>query len=129
MPISVEGTRKNQLEPCLEIMGDAPVLSHFRLLKKILGQNRPVCWSIVVKEKPTIYSPFFSVRFLLTASLRRRRMSMYRNVSLALISVNYTSEFRGLLELLVYKFTCNLVSYQPDDWSLKVRKIYVVFEE
>jgi hypothetical protein len=26
---------------------------------KILYENRPVCWSIVVKEKPTVGSPFF----------------------------------------------------------------------
>jgi len=40
-------------------MGDAPDLSHSSLLKKkILDQNRPVCWSIVVKEKPTAGSQF-----------------------------------------------------------------------
>jgi hypothetical protein len=26
---------------------------------EILDQNRPVCWSIVVKEKPTVGSPYF----------------------------------------------------------------------
>jgi hypothetical protein len=33
----------------------------FRLFcaQTILDQNRPVCWSIVVKEKPTVASPFF----------------------------------------------------------------------
>jgi len=54
-------------------------------------------------------------------------MSMYSNFPHAAIPVDYTSEFRGLLKLLVYKFTYNLVLYKPDDWSLKVRKIHVVF--
>jgi len=32
---------------------------HNVLCLEILGQNRPVCWSIVVKEKSTVGSPFF----------------------------------------------------------------------
>ena len=58
MLTSIEGTSKNQLEPGLEIMGDAPVLSHCFWLRNPLCQNRPVCWSIVVKEKPVVGSPF-----------------------------------------------------------------------
>jgi hypothetical protein len=54
-------------------MGDAPVLLHCYLLRKILDQNGLVCWSIVVKEKPTVGSPF-SGRLLPTAFLRRQRM-------------------------------------------------------
>jgi hypothetical protein len=32
---------------------------HFVLFSEILDHNRPVCWSIVAKEKQTISSPFF----------------------------------------------------------------------
>jgi hypothetical protein len=39
-------------------MGDTPVLSHC-LCYETLDQNRPVCWSIVVKEKPTVGSAIF----------------------------------------------------------------------
>jgi len=31
----------------------------FFFAKKIVDQNRPVCWSIVVKEKPAVGSPFW----------------------------------------------------------------------
>jgi hypothetical protein len=57
MLISVEGIEKNQLESGQEIMGDAAVLSHFSLIRNI-DQNRPVRWSIVVKE--SFGSPFFT---------------------------------------------------------------------
>jgi hypothetical protein len=39
-------------------MEDAPVLQHCSLLRNP-DQNRPVCWSITVKEKPTDGSQFF----------------------------------------------------------------------
>jgi len=39
-------------------MGDASVLSHCSLLRNY-DQNRPVCWSIVIREKQTVGSPFF----------------------------------------------------------------------
>ena len=32
---------------------------HFVFCYEILNQHRPVCWSIVVNEKPTIGSPYF----------------------------------------------------------------------
>jgi len=31
---------------------------HIVLCQEILDQNRPIGWSIVVKEKPTVGSPF-----------------------------------------------------------------------
>jgi hypothetical protein len=40
----------------------------------------------------------FSGRFLLTASLRRRRMSIYISLLTVPITVNHISEFRGLFE-------------------------------
>ena len=74
-------------------MGDAPVLSHCSFLKKILDENRPVYWSIVVKEKPTAGSPFFgafpsdgipkatnniNVHFLLTVTIPATDTSQFR---------------------------------------------------
>jgi hypothetical protein len=35
---------------------------HIVLRKEILDQNRPVRWSIVLKEKATVSSPFFGAR-------------------------------------------------------------------
>jgi len=48
--ISVKGTGENSW---------SQVRTSFVLCKEILDQNRPVYWSIVVKEKPTVGSPFF----------------------------------------------------------------------
>jgi hypothetical protein len=58
MLISVEGASKNQLEPGQESMGEAPVLSHCSLLRK-LKQKPTLYGSIVVKEKQIVGSPFF----------------------------------------------------------------------
>jgi hypothetical protein len=46
-----------------------------------------VCWTIVVKEKPVDGSQFFET-FRLTASLRRRRISMYVSLFTVTIPVN-----------------------------------------
>ena len=56
MLILIEGTCKNQLQP-----GEGMMLQGCRIVLcyEILGQNRPVCWSIVVKDKPTVGSLFF----------------------------------------------------------------------
>jgi len=54
----MDGTGKNQLEPGHERMRDAAVLSHWSLLRNP-WPNRQVCWSIVLKTKPTVGSPFF----------------------------------------------------------------------
>jgi hypothetical protein len=44
----------------------------------------------------------FSGHFLLIASLRRRRMSMYFSLFTAAIPINYVSEFRELFEATAY---------------------------
>jgi len=44
-------------------MGDAQVLSHGSLLKKILDRNQLVCWSIVAKKKQSLFSLFRGVSF------------------------------------------------------------------
>ena len=48
---------------------------HIDLCYEILDQNRPVCWSIVVKGKPTVSSHLLGC-FFLTAYPRRRGMGI-----------------------------------------------------
>jgi len=75
------------------------------LCYEILGQNRPVCWSIVVKEKPTVGSVFFgafpsdripnatknvTVHFFIHSS---NSSKIYQSVP-----VSYNSEFRERFE-------------------------------
>jgi hypothetical protein len=55
-----------------------------------------------VKEKPTVGSPFLG-RFLLTAFLRRRRISVYFSLFTVTIPVNYISEFRERFETTAYE--------------------------
>ena len=54
-----------------------------------------------MKEKPTVIL-HFSGRFILTASLRERRMSEYISLYTVAITVNYTSEFRESFEATAY---------------------------
>jgi hypothetical protein len=57
----------------------------------------------------------FSGCFLLTASLRRRRKSVYISLFTVAIPVNYTSEFQELLEATMYVFingACSHVTYE-----------------
>jgi hypothetical protein len=58
MMISIKGTGKYQLDPGEKSMRNAPVLSHCSSSRNP-WPNRPVCWSIVVKENPTVGYPFF----------------------------------------------------------------------
>jgi hypothetical protein len=94
--ISVEGTGKNQLESAREITGDDPVSSHFFFVKKYLTKN-PTGVLEHCREGET--NGLFSIyrwNFLLTASVRRRRISMYIYLLTAEIHISYTGEFRGL---------------------------------
>jgi hypothetical protein len=90
---SVEVTGKNLLQPGQESMGNALVLVHCSLIEKILDQNRPVCWSIVVKETPTNGSPFFGT----FPSERIPKATKDINVRVFIRSINsckyYNSEF------------------------------------
>ena len=60
---------------------------HIVLCWAVLHQNRPVCWSIVVKEWPTAGSQFFEV----FPSLRLRRMSVCTFLFIVAVPLNYTS--------------------------------------
>ena len=44
-----------------------------------------------------IGSPFFSVHFVLTTSLRRRRMSVYISLFTVAIPINHTREFLKII--------------------------------
>jgi hypothetical protein len=55
MLISVEATVQNQLQPGQEYGGCCSVVTLF--FANTLNQNRPVCWSIVVKAIPNFGSP------------------------------------------------------------------------
>ena len=78
---------------------------HIVLWWEILYQDWPVRWSIVVKEKPTVGSPFFEA----LRSGRIPKVTMHiganlwdRNFPLAAIPVNYTSEFRESFKTNTY---------------------------
>jgi hypothetical protein len=95
MLTSVQGTGKNQLQPCQESVGDASVLSHCSLLRNP-WPYRPVCWSIVANEKQTVGSPIIgalSSDRILKATKNVNATSWDRNFSHAEIKGNYTSEF------------------------------------
>jgi len=61
MLILVKGTGKSQLEPGQDNIRDASELLHSSFLGNF-DQNRPVCWSIIVKENTMVlhFSRFFS---------------------------------------------------------------------
>ena len=63
---------------------------HTVLCKEILDQNRPVCWSIAVKDKPTAGSPFFGA-FPSDRIPKVTKMSVYISLFTVAIRLNYTS--------------------------------------
>jgi hypothetical protein len=65
--ISVEATGKKQTARSVEVGPEFYTLYFAK--KKILQQNRPVCWGIVVRRNHMLFL-HISGRFLLTASLR-----------------------------------------------------------
>ena len=81
--------------------GDAPLLSQCSLLRNPLPKPTGVLehyrW-----RRNQLLALHFSGCFLLTASLRRRRMSTYISLFIVKIPVNYTSEFWELLEATVH---------------------------
>jgi hypothetical protein len=87
-----QGNGWNKLEPGQDHC------CHIVLCKEILDQNRPVCWSIVVRWNQLLVL-HLSGRLLLTASLRPRRMSLYLSLFIE-IPVNYTCQFRNNFKLL-----------------------------
>jgi len=94
--ISVEGKGENQSEPSQENMGSLQCRHTVLCFKKKTWPNRAV-W-----RSDQLWILHFSGCFLLTASLRRRTMSMYTSLFTVAIPVNYTSEFREPFEATMY---------------------------
>jgi hypothetical protein len=84
-------------------VGDAPVLSHGSLLG-ILDKNRPLCWNIVVKEKPNVDVSFFGSISSDGVSKETKVVNVhffdteFWNFPPAANPVNYTREFREIFE-------------------------------
>ena len=70
---------------------------HIVLCQEIRDQKRPVCWSIVTKDKPTVGSPYFGA-FPSDRIPKAIKASNEHILFTVTISVNYTSEFRELLK-------------------------------
>jgi hypothetical protein len=62
----------------------------------VLDENRPVCWSIVVKKKPTVDSQFFGAFLSDRTSKAKKDVNAYFLLVAVTILVNYTSEFRAM---------------------------------
>jgi hypothetical protein len=103
--ISVEGTGKNQLEQVRRVRGCPIVVIVFFAKKSLTKTDR--CVGALSWRRNQMLVSHFSGRFLLTASQRRRRMSKYISLFTVAIPVNYTSEFRELLEATVH-YHCEL---------------------
>ena len=80
-----------------DIMGDAQVLSHFSLLRKFLTKTGWCAGALLWRRNQQLFLHLLG-HFLLTASARRRKISMYISLLTAGIPVNYTGQFRGLFE-------------------------------
>ena len=82
-------------------MGYAPMLPHCSLLRNPL----PKPTGVLEHRREWKTKCWFSVlsgHFLLTESLRRRRMSMYIYLFTVAIPVKYANEFRELFEATMY---------------------------
>ena len=67
---------------------------HIVLCYELLNQNRPVCWSIAVKEKPTVDSPFSGAFPSDRIPKATKDVCVQeRNLSHAAVPVRFTSEF------------------------------------
>jgi len=99
MLVSLERTGKNQLEPGQESMGDSTVLSLCFAKKSLAKTDR---WAGALSRGRTqLLFLHFLGPFLLTVTLRRRRMSHYINSPTAAIPVNYSVKFLELFEATI----------------------------
>jgi hypothetical protein len=71
---------------------------HIVLCYEMLGQNRPVCWSIVVKEKSSVGSPYFGT-FPSDRIPRATKVVKVQYISLFTVAtpVNYTNKFLQIM--------------------------------
>jgi len=103
-------TGKNRLRLGQGNMGNPPGLPRCSLLINP-WPIRQVCYSIVMKEKPTLVLHFFR-RFLLTVFLMRRRMSMCISQFTTTIPVNNTTDFRERFEATTYLWLLTSLYFQ-----------------
>ena len=78
---------------------------HVVLCQEFLDRNRSVCWSIVVKEKPTVGSPFleaFPNDRIRKVTIQRVRHKVSSCKLYQRIPVNCTSEVREGFEVTTY---------------------------
>jgi hypothetical protein len=121
MLISVERTGKHQVKPRREIGGCSRFVILFLAKKKSLTKTDR-CTGELLKKKPNAGSPY-SGRFLLTASLRRQRMSMYFSIVKVAISLIIPANSRNVSKPL--RLYPNLrpprdlvTSYQWTSWNM-----------
>jgi len=117
MLISVQ-VGKNQLDWAQESTGYAPMLSHCSLLRNLWPKPTGVLEHY--SKGDTNFWFYLSGRFLLTASLRRRRMSMYISLLTVAISVNYTSDSWVIFEASTYNWSirvgCSFIFAVQNAW-------------
>jgi len=82
---------------------------HIFLCWEIFGQYRQVCWSIVLKEKPTVSPPFFGAFSSSGVSRTTKDVSVHifihsftQNLSSAGNFVNYVGQFLEIFEATTY---------------------------
>ena len=92
MLISVDGTDKNELQSCQESTGHAPGTVTLFFAKKFLTKT-DWCAGALSWRRNQMLVPHILGCFLLNASLRRRKVSMYISLFTIRNAVNYTSKF------------------------------------
>jgi len=91
MPISIEGTGHNQVQPGQESEGDVPVMSQCSLFKILHKTDR--CVGALFWRRNQLLILHVSGHFLLTPSLMRRRMPMYISLLILPIPLQFTNYF------------------------------------
>jgi hypothetical protein len=95
---------------------------HYRcyivLSQEVLDLNRPVCWSIVVKEEPDVGSPIFGAFPSTWNPKATKDINVHFFLFTVWITVNYTTEFRKRFEVTIRK---------PSLFIHKMSEIFPVF--
>ena len=94
----------NRVKTSWSQVGCSSVVTLFFVKKSLTKSER--CAGALPSRRNQLFVLPFSGRFLLTASLTWLRMSMYRNFPHVTIPVNFTSDFRELLEATTYIPAC-----------------------
>jgi len=102
------GKGENHLDQARRDLGKLQ-FHHIVLCQEILGLNRPVCWSFVVKEKPDASSPYFREipSDCISQATKDVNVQFFNNSSNSCklykrIAVKYTSELWEIFEVTTY---------------------------